>query len=338
MKVLFDTSSGHVLLAHRACKSPACTEHRRYSPWESSTAQDVDADGDAVQAGARLVKGPVNRTVVSVEFTQADLGEGQAKGILVRDNVCLGAGAKGSRACANVAVLAALQEDDAPFRAMPHDGIVGLGFESLSSGPLSSFYGRLLDSSHGLLPHFSLHLGPHGGELVFGGHDPARLSGPIQWLPVFQPEDGFWQVRIAAVRVGNVTVDACERGCRGVIDTGSASLGVPKAQLGDLLRSLSSTRSAEGACEGPTLQLDLGGPSLELLADDYTGTSCQPELGALDMGKEFAGVYALGTTALHRHYTAFDWAEGRVGFAGLAPQPAAVQRASATQLTGVIVV
>lgn len=338
MRVMFDTASGHVLLAHRACKSRACVEHHRYSPWESSTAVDVNPGGDAVQAGVRLAKGPVNRSVVTVEFTQADLGQGQAQGVLVRDDVCLLPDSVSSQACASMAVLAATKEDDEPFRAMPHDGIVGLALEGLAAGQLSSFYERLMDSTHRLLPQFGLSLGPDGGKIIFGGHAEADLAGPIEWFPVLRPEEGFWQVRIEAIRVGNTTVDSCQSGCHGIIDTGSSSLGVPKRRLSKLLSSLSSTRSASGECEGPVLQLDLGGSFLELKAEDYSGRSCEPEFGALDMDEpQFSGVYALGTTVLHRYYTAFDWAGGNVGFAGLAHHGVAAQRPAPALATGVVV-
>jgi len=312
LRVLFDTASGHVLVPHRACRSQACLEHRRYSPWESSSSADVNPDGRGVQAGARLARGLVNRTLVTVSFTQSDLGQGEAQGVLVREDVCLAAS---GRPCANLAVLAATRQDDEPFRAMPHDGIVGLALEGLSAGGLSSFYARLLDASHALLPQFSLSLGPRGGELAFGGHGSARPGAPLRWFPVVRPREGFWQVRILAVRVGNTTADACAGGCRGVIDTGSSSLGAQAAPLRALLPLLASSPAA-GACAGPDLALDLGGFSLVLSAEDYAGAGCEPELGSLDLdGPEFAGVYALGTTVLQNYYTAFDWASGRVGFA-----------------------
>lgn len=322
LQVLFDTGSGHVLLPHRGCESPACLEHRRYSPWESSTAMDVNEEGGAVQTGTRLAQGPVNRTVVTVEFAQADLGSGAAKGVLVRDNVCLGSAAGGAQACASLAVLAATRLDDEPFRAMPHDGILGLALEGLGAGALSSFYERLMDGSQDLLPHFGLLMDSTRGEIIFGGHDHARLAAPLQWFPVASPEEGFWQVKIHSVRVGSVTVDECSAGCRGIIDTGSSSLGAQKDGLQKLLPRLKTASAVSGKCRGPDLHLDLRGFVLVMTAEDYTGTACEPELGLLDLDpKKFLNVYALGTSALHRSYTAFDWAGARLGFAPLAATP-----------------
>jgi len=304
LQVLFDTASGLLLLPHRACKSHACLEHRRYSPWESSTAMDVNTDGGEVQKGSRLAKGRVKRTVVTVEFTQADLGSGNARGVLVKDNVCLNSATRHEQACASLSVLAGLRLDDKPFRAMPHDGILGLALEGLAGSALSSFYERLMDSSHQFLPQFGLFLGPTSGEIVFGGHDFSRVAAPLRWLPVERPQDGFWQVAIQEVRIGNTTVDGCQAGCRGIIDTGSSSLGVMPDGMRKLMPGLKTASLRGGACEGPRLELDLGGFVLALEAEDYTGTSCNPELGLLGLdAKEFRGVYALGTSVIHRYYT-----------------------------------
>jgi len=328
LRVLFDTGSGAVLLPHKACNSPACVAHRRYSPWKSDTAVDVNADGTHVMPGGeRLAKGRVKRTVVTVEFTQADLGEGAARGVLVRDDVCLGPAASAGKACAGLAVLAATSLADRPFGLMPHDGILGLSLEGLSTGALGSFFERLMDASPGLLPHFAISLGAADGSIVFGGHDRDRISAPLRWFPVSHPAMGFWQVQILAVRVGNVTVDACRGGCHGVIDTGSSSIGAQADKLGMLLPRLRAAAPAPaGGCLGPDLLFDLGGMSLVLTAEDYTGASCKPKIGSIHLdGPEFAGFYALGTTLLHNYYTAFDWAHARVGFAPLRAQQSAME-------------
>ena len=44
----------------------------------------------------------------------------------------------------------------------------------------------------------------------------------IAQTPDFVCQDGFWEVSVQAVRLGNRTVDSCESGCRGIIDTGAS--------------------------------------------------------------------------------------------------------------------
>mmetsp|Transcript_68667 Transcript_68667/g.172998 ORF Transcript_68667/g.172998 Transcript_68667/m.172998 type:complete len:418 (-) Transcript_68667:249-1502(-) len=317
LQVMFDTSSGHVLLPHRACKSAACIEHRRYSPWESSTAMDMNFNGSRVQPGHRLARGHVSREAATVGYTQSDLGDGDAKAVLVRDSLCVGSGASG-QACVDMGLLTAISLQDVPFRAMPNDGIIGLGLESLAAGPICSFFGRLLEGSRNVLPQFGIAFGAESGELHLGGHDTSRLASPLQWFPVYHPEDGYWQVAVQAVRVGNITVDDCRRGCHGIVDTGVSRLGVQAGNLPRLRETLASALSGHGGCHGPALVFDLGGTTLTLEAKDYTDAACAPQLGPLNLDEpKFNGVYTFGETVLRRYYAAFDWEQRKLGFAPL---------------------
>merc|ERR1711972_926116 len=101
-------------------------------------------------------------------------------------------------------------------------------------------------------------LSSDGGEIFFGGHDPA-LAEPIQWLPVDHPEQGLWQVAIHSVRVGNRTVDTCSKGCHGVLDTTASRLGVQEPMLPNLRAALGASLAPDGKCLGQSLVFDLGG-------------------------------------------------------------------------------
>merc|ERR1719359_2448550 len=312
-KVLFDTSSGHVLVPHKACKSLACLEHKRYSPWASAFATDVNVNGSAVDQGYRFARHGLVRDGVSVDFTQADLGEGQAKSVVVRDNVCM-EGDKGD-ACVDIELVASINEADVPFRAMPNDGIVGLGLTSLAAGRSLSFMSLLMDGSKNVLPQFGISFGPEGGDAYFGGQNPA-LASQITWLPVDHPEGGYWQVEIKAVRVGGKTVDSCTRGCHGVVDSGTSHLGVQSYRIHNLRPELVTQQLPTAGCTGPTLEFDLGALVLSLEARDYSDESCTPALGPLNLEEPaFVGVYAFGESVLRRYYAAFDWENQKVGFA-----------------------
>jgi len=319
LEVIFDTGSGHVLIPHKACKSEACLEHHHYSPWASSTAVDVNNDGKEVQMGNRLAKGQVNRSFAHLEFTQSDLGDGTAKGVLVREHVCMASCKKGRKACADLALLAATEEDYKPFAAMPADGIIGLGLEGLAVGALSSFFPRLLDGSKDMLPEIGFSLGTDGGELIFGGRSPtAALAAPLQWFPVVHPEDGFWEVEILSVRVGSTIIDTCQGGCRGIIDSASSHLGVQANRLEQMKSALAtSLHSTMTACGGPDIQFEMqNGFALKLAAEDYSSADCVAELGSLDLQEPtFKGVYSFGTNMLRKYYATFDWEQAQIGFA-----------------------
>lgn len=319
-EVVFDTSSGHILLPHRGCESKACLEHRRYSPWGSRTSSDIETTGQLVMdGGKRFVNGEVKRDALTVEMTQADFGDGFATGVVVRDRVCLGAHGS-DQVCTDAGIIATTKLDDIPFRAMPQDGIVGLGLEGLSTSAFCSFFERFASINSGLLPHFGVLLRELDGEIHFGSHDMANICGPLRWFPVLQPEQGLWQIAIHAVRVGNGTVGDCEDGCRAIIDTSSSRLGVLRKALPQLQSALNSRlgQCADGqsCCQGPDLEFDLGDGSVKLEAKDYAaGPSCSPRLGPVDLDDPTPVVYAFGEVVLRSYYVAFDWASKRIGLA-----------------------
>mmetsp|Transcript_13702 Transcript_13702/g.25685 ORF Transcript_13702/g.25685 Transcript_13702/m.25685 type:complete len:408 (+) Transcript_13702:82-1305(+) len=332
MQVLFDTASGHLLVPHTACRSHACKKHKRYSPWKSAKATDVNANGKPVKEGERLVKGQVTRDAVTVEFTQADLGEGAARAVLVHDDVCLGT-EYGQKVCTGLDVMTAIKMDDELFEAMPYDGMLGLSMAGLSSGTGCVFFAQLMQSNPGFLPQFGLSLGAQSGEIFFGGHDSSRLAEPLRWFPVLHPDDGFWEVAVKQVRLGNLTLDACQPSCRGIVDTGASRLGVQEENFEAVRAALARGEAlVGGGCKGADLEFDLGELTLKLRAEDYlAGAACTPQLGSLSLDpKEYHGVYAFGESVLRRYYAAFDWQGKRIGFAPVAQRRVALGGSSSS--------
>jgi len=309
LSVLFDTASGQVILPSATCQSAACSTRRLYDPKLSRSAVSVDSEGVPRARGA-------NATVMaSIEFAQVDLGSGEVTGDFMQDVVCMAAGF-----CTRVGVVAAVQMTDTPFGGMPHDGIVGLGMDGLSFGGFN-FLGL-----QGLPRQFALTLRGDAGFLTFGGLDSARPPArPFQWVPVDRPAEGYWQVRIRSVRVGNRTVDACTAGCRGIVDTGASFLGVPVPVMPKLQATLTSFPAPGVGCLGESLHLDLDdATTLTLRPADYAGVGCTSlrmnSMIALQSEPGFDGVFVLGETVLRRYDTVFDAASKRIGFALASPQ------------------
>lgn len=337
-EVMFDTSSMFSWLHHEACRSPACKEHAKYAPSKSSTAVDVFHNGTALKESQRLIESGPYDEIVS-RYTQADLGEGDLRARFVRDQLCLGRASDGA-ACLELSLAAAVEADDAPFRALPADGIVGLslGAEAVGVSPMNSLLGQLFASSGNVLPQFGIWLGRDAGEIHLGGHELADLAGPLRWFPVHRPEDGYWQVSIWAVRVGGVVVNDCERGCHGIVDTGVSHLGVQAALLPAVRRALSAG-FVGGSCVGPELTFDLGGMEITLSAAEYADQDCVPELGSLELDEpHFNGVFTFGASVLRRYYAAFDWEQKKLGFAAVSQSPIPAGGDVARSMRGAVVV
>jgi len=339
MHVTFDTSSGQVVLPTDSCTSLACSEHWLYEPATSTYAVDINADGT-------LTGNSQARDAITIGFSSLDLGDGSVTGQFLADVVCLPDGLKEGQpgGCAQVGLVAATQLSDMPFRAAPFDGIIGLGMHGLSIGKHFSFLEAYATNSNNALTEeksssesdaakpfkqqFALYHGMKFGEVAFGGHNPKRLASPLMWTPVAKPRDGYWQVGISSIRIGNKTISTCQKvPCRGLLDSGTSNLGVPLAAMPEFEAALASDplrRRAGAGCIGQDLHLELsGGITLTLRAEDYaSGDSCGASVSSLDLPESFAGVFILGEPLMKRYYTVFEWEEGaeQIGF-GLAAAP-----------------
>eukprot|EP00913_Durusdinium_trenchii_P024462 g22964.t1 len=295
--VLFDTASGHVLLPHSSCMSKACQKHKQFFPYKSKTSLDVNSNGLPVQPEHKLALGKVKRDAVSLDFAQADLGEGSAKAVLVKDRVCIGS--EVAPLCTEVDVMAAVEMQHRLFEEMPYDGLVGLGMGGLSAEAGSDFFSRLVASNPTLVPQLGMSLGAQSGELYVGHQEASRMSKELTWFPVLHPEDGFWEDSFEVLRSALAT----------------------------------ATPLVGGGCQGEDLLFDLGEMTLKLRVEDYAaGPSCAPQLGSLDLDPKegFAGVYAFGEAMLRQYYTALDWTQRRIGFAPAAPRRVPLSRARDT--------
>lgn len=353
MNVALDTASGQVILASSSCSSSACLEHARYRPRSSESAVDINADGTLVQQGQRLATRNSLRDAISIGFSSLDLGDGTVTGHFLADAVCLhtdkhqdnNTGYQSvwpSAACAEVGLVAATHLSDTPFRAAPYDGSIGLGLQGLAVRKAFSFLETLgataadtvvaSNLDHVPLQQFALYHGPSFGEAAFGGHNPKRLSSPLQWTPVTKPEEGYWQFTILGLRIGNQTLPVCQNGgCRGLIDSATSKVGVPSDVMSHFSSALSATplfRRDGGGCAGPDLHLEVsGGVELTLKAEDYADrehSECSANILPLSLPESFAGVFILGESLLRRYYTVFDWKHGveQIGFGLAADQDA----------------
>jgi len=347
-RVAFDTASGQVFLPSSSCQSQPCIEHFRYAPESSASAVDINADGEPVLATQdnHTLGGVIRRDAISIGLSAMDIGDGQATGDLIRDEICLGGSTDHSdeqRVCAVLGVVAGTELTNTPFRELPQDGIVGLGLAGLSVSPTFNLIGNLAEGPDGLPMKFGFFLGEQIGELALGGHNSERIAGPLTWVQVQRPEDGYWQIHLQAIHIGNHTLGACSAGsCSGIIDSCASGIGVPRTLFSELESALrEGSGAAPGNCGGPDLVLELeGGKLLTLHPQDYHrsdsstsggsggGGSSSMACGVLnlspvDLPESFGESFILGEPLLRRYYTAFEVDPPRVGFglAAVLPTP-----------------
>jgi len=319
LRVAFDTASGQIVLPSWQCQSAACKDHRRFATRASKTCR----------------RG-LHHENITIQSISLDWGEGNITGELVHENrVCLGKPTSRTF-CTNLGLVAATAMTDVPFGMDPFDGSIGLGLMALAPSPvfhlLSKFAEAANTTSLGartdsqLASAFALYFGQDGGELALGGFNPDRLAtksssvSAFSWVPVLRPEEGFWQVSIKMIRVGNVSLTCGGFSCRGIIDSFASSIGVP----GFMAPKLEAALGSGPRCSGPDMELELEGHGsepvlLRLSSNEYgSGIDCRPSVKATDLPHEFENVVILGHPVLQRYYTMFDWASNEVGFGAAA--------------------
>lgn len=223
-----------------------------------------------------------------------------------------------------------------PFAIFSFDGVLGLGFASLSVDPSFSFIQQVMDSEPAMLRLLSVYLGKneYDNKIMLGGYDRSRAANDMQWAKITDPEHGYWQVSVRSFLINNVAFSYCDDGtCRAVADLGSTLFSVPtplmpivaksffrfvpgpdfNCRSGDNTMSLEldgftlTFPEAEIMRESPQLRHSKNGTKMYVCLCKVDGVTLPPPLGPK--------IFILGHPVLRTYYTAYDWEQRRIGFA-----------------------
>uniref|UniRef100_A0A8C3PJX3 pepsin A n=1 Tax=Calidris pygmaea TaxID=425635 RepID=A0A8C3PJX3_9CHAR len=207
--VVFDTGSSNLWVPSVYCSSPACTNHNRFNPAESST------------------------FISTNESLYIAYGTGSMYGVLGYDTVTV----------ANIEVLnqifgLAESEPGTFFYYTPFDGILGLAFPSIASSGATPVFDNMMMQNLVAENLFSVYLskeGQSGSFILFGAIDPFYTTNGIAWIPL--SAETYWQITMSSVSIGGEAI-ACAFGCQAIVDTGTSLLAVPERALGTILSIL----------------------------------------------------------------------------------------------------
>jgi len=299
-KVILDTGSSNLWVPSKSCTSIACFLHAKYDSNESSTYKKNGTEFK-IQYGSGSMEGFVSNDVLSIgdlTIKKQDFAE-------------------------------ATQEPGLAFAFGKFDGILGLGYNTISvNGIVPPFY-QMVDQ--GLLdePIFSFYLGSsedEGGVATFGGVDDSHYTGKITYAPVRRK--GYWETELNAVAFGDQELELEKTGA--AIDTGTSLIALP-TDVAELLNSqLGAKKSWNGQytidCSKvsslPDLTFTIDGKKYPLTGEDYilnVQGSCISSFQGLDIPAPLGPIYVIGDVFLRKYYTVYDLGKNAVGFAKSKP-------------------
>lgn len=251
-------------------------------------------------------------------------GMGRAVGKLSADRTAIAGAEAGEHAFI-------LIDSNSDMANLQSDGILGLGFSSLSSG-FPTLIERLKARGAIQSAVFSIYLTRETAELesvvTFGGFDLAKYSsgGTVQYIPL-QGKPGYWSVALKSIYVDREPMSPGV--FTAIIDSGTSFIHGPAIPVQSLLSSIQSS----GMCDNiggmllctctwyypkrnyPILTFVLGsGERFEVRPETYMledGGQCLVMISELGSGAEF---WILGDVFMREYYSIFDMDNARIGF------------------------
>jgi len=295
-KVILDTGSSNLWVPSKDCTSIACFLHTKYDSSASSTYKANGTEFE-IHYGSGSMEGFVSNdllTIGDIEIKGQDFAE-------------------------------ATKEPGLAFAFGKFDGILGLGYHTISVNHITPPFYSMIEQ--GLIdePVFSFRIGSSesdGGEAIFGGIDHSAYNGDINYVPVRRK--AYWEVELQKVCFGDDELELEQTGA--AIDTGTSLIVVPT----DIAEMLNAQIGAKKSWNGqyqvdcakvpnlPVLSFYFDGKAYPLKGTDYIldvqGT-CISAFSGMDINLPGGSLWIIGDVFLRKYYTVYDLGRHAVGFA-----------------------
>ncbi|PHT49513.1 Aspartic proteinase A2 [Capsicum baccatum] len=167
-------------------------------------------------------------------------GTRSVRGLFSQDNVKVGSSVVNQQVFTEVT-----REGFFTFLHARYDGVLGLGFQDVAAGRVTPVWYNMLLQHIVTQPIFSFWLNRDpksrlGGEILFGGVDCTHFRGQHTFVPVAQ--NGYWEIEIGDLFIGNNSTGLCRGGCPAIVDTGTSFLAGPTT----ILTQINHAIGAEG--------------------------------------------------------------------------------------------
>ncbi|KAI4131347.1 MAG: hypothetical protein LQ347_003024 [Umbilicaria vellea] len=298
-KVVLDTGSSNLWVPSQECGSIACYLHTKY---DSSASTTYKKNGS--------------------EF-EIRYGSGSLSGFISQDTVQIGDIKVKKQDFAE-----ATSEPGLAFAFGRFDGIMGLGYDSISVNKIvPPFYNML---NQGLLdePVFSFYLGNTANgdgdesEAMFGGINKDHYTGKLTKIPLRRK--AYWEVDLDAITFGDATAELDSTGV--ILDTGTSLIALPSTLAELLNKEIGAKKSYNGQytveCEKrsslPDMSFTLTGYNFTITPFDYileVQGSCISSFMGMDFPEPVGPLAILGDAFLRKWYSVYDLGTNSVGLA-----------------------
>ncbi|KAK3904662.1 vacuolar protease [Staphylotrichum tortipilum] len=294
-KVVLDTGSSNLWVPSVECGSIACYLHSKYDSSASSTYKS-------------------NGTSFEIRY-----GSGSLSGFVSQDTVTIGdITIKGQD------FAEATSEPGLAFAFGRFDGILGLGYDTISVNRIVPPFYKMVEQKLIDEPVFAFYLADTNGEseVVFGGVDKDKYEGKITTIPLRRK--AYWEVDFESISYGDDTAELENTGV--ILDTGTSLIALP-SQLAEMLNArLGAKKGYNGQysidCSKrdslKDINFNLAGYDFPLSPYDYileVGGSCISTFMGMDFPEPVGPLAILGDAFLRRYYSIYDAGANTVGLA-----------------------
>lgn len=219
----------------------------------------------------------------------------------------------------------ATEEPGLAFAFGRFDGILGLGYDTISVNKIVPPFYQMVNQKLLDEPVFAFYLGgseEDESEAVFGGIDKDHYTGEIEYIPLRRK--AYWEVDLDAIIFGDESAELESTGA--ILDTGT-SLNVLPSSLADMLNAeIGAKKGWNGQytvdCAArdslPDITFNLAGSNYSLPATDYileVSGSCISTFQGMDFPEPVGPLVILGDAFLRRYYSVYDLGKNAVGLA-----------------------
>ncbi|CAF9917474.1 MAG: Vacuolar protease A [Gomphillus americanus] len=294
-KVVPDTGSSNLWIPSSECSSIACFLHTKYDHSASSTYKANGSDFE-ITYGSGSLSGFVSNDIVkigSLEIKGQDFAE-------------------------------ATNEPGLAFAFGRFDGILGLGYDTISVNKIVPPFYNLVNQKLIDEPIFSFYLGDaeEGSELILGGVSEAHYTGELTRIPLRRK--AYWEVAFDAITYGDETAEFDNTGV--ILDTGTSLIALPSTLAELLNKEIGAEKSWTGQYTVDCAKRDdledmtftLQGYNFTISPYDYileVQGSCVSAIMALDIPAPAGPLAILGDAFLRRYYSVYDLKTNSVGIA-----------------------